>query len=75
MGAKKISHIHRSTMCGFNKLASGVFPESCKVLAERRRRDGGDGGGGGGGNGAKTISPPVTRGDLMSYIKKMEYLP
>ena len=25
-------------MCGFKKLASGVFPESWKVLAERRRR-------------------------------------
>ena len=38
MGAKKFSHTHRSTMCGLKKLASGVFPESSKVLAERRRR-------------------------------------
>ena len=65
MGAKKFSHTHRSTMCGLKKLASGVFPESWKVLAERRRRrrrrDGG--------NGPKTISPPVTRGDLMISSK------
>ena len=37
MGAKHFSHTHRSTMCGLNKLASGVFPKNCKVLAERRR--------------------------------------
>ena len=33
MGAKKFSDTHRSTMCGLMKLASGVFPESWKVLA------------------------------------------
>ena len=38
MGAKKFSHTHRSTMCGLKKLASGVFLQSWKVLAERRRR-------------------------------------
>ena len=38
MGAKKFSHTHRSTVCGLKKLASGVFPESWKVLAEQRRR-------------------------------------
>ena len=38
MGTKKFSHTHRSTMWGLKKLASGVFPESWKVLAERRRR-------------------------------------
>ena len=38
MGAKKFSHTHRLTMCGLKKLASGVFPESWKVLAERRRQ-------------------------------------
>ena len=38
MGAKKFSHTHRSTMCGLKKLASGVFPESWKVLAELRRQ-------------------------------------
>ena len=37
MGAKKISHTRRSTMCGLKKLASGVFLESWKVLAEWRR--------------------------------------
>ena len=36
MGAKKFSHTHRSTMCGLKKLASMVFLESWKVLAERR---------------------------------------
>ena len=35
---KIFSHTHRSTMCGLKKLASGVIPESWKVLAERRRR-------------------------------------
>ena len=38
MGAKTFFHTHRSTMCGLKKLASGIFPESWKVLAERRRR-------------------------------------
>ena len=38
MGAKKFSHTHRLTMCGLKKLASAVFPESWKVLAERRQR-------------------------------------
>ena len=38
MGAKKISHTHRSTMCGFKKSASVIFPENWKVMAERRRR-------------------------------------
>ena len=38
MDAKKFSHTHSSTVCGLKKLASGVFPESWKVLAERRRR-------------------------------------
>ena len=38
MGAKIFSNTQRSTMCGLKKLASGVFPESWKVLAERRRR-------------------------------------
>ena len=38
MGAKNFSNTQRSTMCGLKKLASGVFPESWKVLAERRRR-------------------------------------
>ena len=38
MGAKKFSHTNRSTMCGLKKLASGVFPGSQKVLAERLRR-------------------------------------
>ena len=37
IGARKIFHTHRSTMCGLKKLASGVFPESWKVLAEWRR--------------------------------------
>ena len=37
MGANKFSHTHiRLTMCGLKKLASGVFLESWKVLAERR---------------------------------------
>ena len=38
MGVKNFSHTYRSTMCGLKKLASGVFPESWKVLAERRRQ-------------------------------------
>ena len=38
MGAKNVSHTHRSTMYGLKKLDSGVFLESWKVLAERRRR-------------------------------------
>ena len=38
MGAKKFSHTHWSTMYGLKTLASGVFPGSWKVLAERRRR-------------------------------------
>ena len=33
MGAKYFSHTRRLTMCGLKKLASGVFPESWKVLA------------------------------------------
>ena len=37
MGTKKSSHTHRLTMCGLKKLAWEVFPESWKVLAERRR--------------------------------------
>ena len=48
-------------MCGLKKLASQVFPENWKVLAERRRRrrqwrkrT------------KKKISPPVTQGDLMN---------
>ena len=65
MGAKIFSHTHRSTMCGLKKLSSGVFPESWKVLAERRQQRGGDGGG----NGPKTISPPVTWGDLIINLK------
>ena len=38
MGTKKFCHTHRSTMCGLKKLVSRVFPESWKVLAERRWR-------------------------------------
>ena len=37
MGAKNFSHTHRSTMSGLKKLASEVFLESWKVLAERQR--------------------------------------
>ena len=35
---QKIFPPHKSTMCCLKKLASGVFPESWKVLAERRRQ-------------------------------------
>ena len=35
-GCQNFFLTHRSTMCGLKKLASGVFPESCKVLAEWR---------------------------------------
>ena len=38
MGAKIFFHTHRLTTCGLKKLASGVFPERWKVLAEQRRR-------------------------------------
>ena len=38
MGANNFSHTHSSTMCGLKKSVSGVFPETWKVLAERRRR-------------------------------------
>ena len=55
MDAKKISHTHRSTMCtyGLKKLASGVSQEVDKCCQN-----------GDGRNGTKTISPPVTQGDL-----------
>ena len=35
-----------------------------------KQNGGGSGRYGGGGNGPKTISPPVTRGDLNSHFKK-----
>ena len=38
MCTKTFSYTHKSTMCGLKKLASAVFPESWKTLAERRRR-------------------------------------
>ena len=38
MDAKNFSHTYRLTMCGLKKLASGIFPESWKVLAQRRRQ-------------------------------------
>ena len=38
MGANIFSHTHRLTMCELKELASGVFLESWKELAERRRR-------------------------------------
>ena len=44
-------------MCGLKKLASGVSRKVEKCWQN---------GGGGGGNGPKTISPLVTRGDLMN---------
>ena len=34
MGARNFSHTNRLTICGLKKLASGVFPESWKVLAQ-----------------------------------------
>ena len=37
MGGKIFSHTHRLTMCGLKKLVQG-FPESWKMLAERRQR-------------------------------------
>ena len=38
MDANIFSNTHGLTVCPLKKLASGVFPESWKVLAERRRR-------------------------------------
>ena len=38
MGTKKFSHTQMFTMCGLKKLASGVLPESWKVLAAPQRR-------------------------------------
>ena len=45
-------------MCSLKKLASGVFPESWKVLTERRRRRRR--------KRTKNNKPPVTRGDLIT---------
>ena len=52
-------------MCGLKNLAYGVFPESWKCWQNGGGGRDGGGGGGGVGNGPKTMSPPVTRGDLM----------
>ena len=46
-------------MCDLKKWASGVFPESWKVLAERRRRRR---------KRTKNRSTPVTRGDLIWWV-------
>ena len=48
------SHAHSLTICGLKKLASGVLPETWKVLAERLRR-----------SRTKNNKSPVTRGDLI----------
>ena len=59
MGIKIFSHTQRLIMCDLKKLASGVFPESWKVLAEqwqrrqwRQQRK------------WTKNSPPLTQGDL-----------
>ena len=54
------SNTHRSTKCGLKNLDSGF---SRKV--EKWWQNGGIGGGG---NGPKTISPVVTRGDLIKCL-------
>ena len=38
MGSNFFSHTNRLTSCDLKKLATGDFPESWKLLAERRRR-------------------------------------
>ena len=59
MGAKNFSHSHRSIMCGLKKLAS--FEGFPRKVGKYWQNGGGEDGGR---NEPKTISPPVTRGDL-----------
>ena len=54
IGAKNFPHTHRLTMCDLKKLASGFSRKVEKCWQN----------GGGGGKGPKTLSPPVTQGDL-----------
>ena len=60
MSAKIFFHIHRLTMCGLKKLASGVLLESWKVLGEQQWQQQKQT--------KNNKSPPVTQGDLMKSV-------
>ena len=65
MGAKMFPHPLVNHVW-FEKISFRVFPGKLKSV------NGGGGGDGGGGNGPKTLSSPVTRGDLNdSYMSSI----